>query len=112
MKFKMGSLEQGKRMEEDYTRGIGILRSEFGRLRGSAEAFANAQAAELIALNTEVKKLHEEMEVVQFQLDQLKTTVIAAFATPKPRPVPTPRPTSITHPRQPAPHLRPQDSEP
>ena len=46
----MSSLEAFKKVEDDYALGLGILRTEFGRLRGSAEAFTNSQAKEILAL--------------------------------------------------------------
>ena len=104
----MGSMEQGKKMKEDYTKGIGILRSEFGRLRGSAKAFAIAQATKLLALNTGIKKMEEELSSVWVTLTELQTLVIASFATPRPQPVPTPppRPQLVPTPTQPFAHPR------
>ena len=46
----MSFLEAFKKVEDDYALGLGIIRVEVGRLCGSAEAFTNVQAKELLEL--------------------------------------------------------------
>ena len=125
----MGSLEAGKRMEEDYTKGIGIIRSEFERLRGSAEAFANVQASEMLSLQKEVAEIKEGIEdlvasrSVKKVEAELKSTnnflwklmskveeIQASLSAPRYSSTPFHTP---TYPRQPAPHIRaPLDPDP
>ena len=72
--------------------GLRILRAEFGRLRGSAEAFANVQAKDLLALQEATKTVQSELNSVWYFLNRLSVT-LRYQSTPS---------TS----NQPAPHLR------
>ena len=120
LRVRMGSLEAGKKMEEDYTKGIGIIRSELGRLRGSAEAFANVQASKMLTLQKEVALIKEGMEdlaasrsvkKVEAELKSMNSflwkmmgkieDILAALKTPF-----ISVPSHSSHPRQPAPHIR------
>ena len=69
----MSSLEAFKKVEDDYVSGLGILRAEFGRLRGSAEAFTNIQAKELLALQEGMKTIQTELNMMWYFLSRISS---------------------------------------
>ena len=111
-------------MADDYIRGIGIIRSELGRLRGSAEAFANVQASELISMQKEIGEMKEAVNKVptslkdmEQQLGAIWMEMVSIYGTVRsleitartrplydPSPISSRGPTTSHHPRAPPPH--------
>ena len=124
LRGRVGTIIDTRGMAEDYTRGIGIIRSELGRLRGSAEAFAIVQAAELVSMQKEIgemkeavnkvpvslKDLDQQLGAIWVEMVSLNSTVSSLEVTARTRPLYDPPPISTRapstpiHPRAPPPH--------
>ena len=73
--LRISSIEDFKRVEDDYASSLGLLRAKFGRLRGSAKAFTNVQAKELLALQEGMKNVQTELNIVWHFLSRLSSNL-------------------------------------